>query len=265
VRQAVRTLCKEGADLIKVMVTGGGTPGTNGRRPSYTQAELDAIVDEAHARERRVWGHCTATTGIERALNASFDVIAHCQFFEPDGTLAFDERLARRIADQGVYVNPTLQINRILLGDRVPAERRPALAAWTTHYPNFARNVVKLRDLGVRLLCGSDCGWGYLTFDETWLELEALVAAGLTPLEALASTTGTAADALGLGDETGSLCPDLAADLLVVAGDPTADIRATRAVQAVWCGGDRVDLSANMNGPQPARRRLVSAAAGRVR
>jgi imidazolonepropionase-like amidohydrolase len=251
VRQAVRTLCKEGADLIKVMVTGGGTPGTNGRRPSYTQAELDAIVDEAHARERRVWGHCTATAGIERALSAGFDVIAHCQFFEPDGTLAFDERLAHRIADQGVYVNPTLQINRILLSDRVPAERRPGLAAWTSHYPDFARNVVKLRDLGVRLICGSDCGWGYLTFDEGWLELEALVAAGLTPLEALTSATGTAADALGLGAETGSLCPGHAADLLVVAGDPTADIGAMRAVRAVWRGGTRVDLPAGRSSTHP--------------
>jgi imidazolonepropionase-like amidohydrolase len=245
VRQTVRQLCKEGADLIKVMVTGGGTPGTDGRRPSYTPAELSAIVDEAHTRNRRVVGHCTAASGIERALDAGFDIIAHCQFTTPDGSDAFDERLAHRIADQGVFVNPTLQINRILLSDRVPREqlspaRRAALDAWTARYPRFAENVRRLHGLGVRLICGSDCGWGYSTFDETYLELDALVEAGLTPLEALESATGTAADALGLADQTGALQPGLAADFLLVAGDPTTDVRSLRDVQAVWLGGHRV-------------------------
>lgn len=241
VRQAVRQLCKEGADLIKVMVTGGGTPGTNGRRPSYTQAELDAIVDEAHARDRRVVGHCTATLGIERALNAGFDIIAHCQFIGPDGGDAFDAGLARRIADQGVYVNPTLAINRVLMSNRVPPSQRAALAAWNSRYPSFVDNLRRLRDLGVRLICGSDCGWGYLRFDETYRELEALVEAGLSSIAALTSATGTAADALGLGEETGSLRAGLAADLLVVDGDPVGDIGVLGAVRAVWCRGRRVE------------------------
>lgn len=247
VRQAVRHLCKEGADLIKVMVTGGGTPGTDGRRPSYTLAELAAIVDEAHARGRRVIGHCTATAGIERALDAGFDMIAHCQFLTPDGGDVFDARLAARIAGQGVFVNPTLQINRILLSERVPretfdAERRAGLEAWTARYPRFAENVVRLRDLGVRLICGSDCGWGYSTFDETYLELDALVEAGLTPVEALITATGNAADALGLADRTGSVQPNLLADLLVVDGDPTIDILTLRQVRAVWKEGERIGL-----------------------
>lgn len=242
VRQAVRTLCKEGAGLIKVMVTGGGTPGTNGRRPSYTQPELNAIVDEAHARDRRVIGHCTATVGIERALNAGFDLIAHCQFLHPDGSDVFDADLAQRIADQGVYVNPTLQVNRVLLGDHVPAGQRAQLAAWTSRYPRFASNALRLHELGVRLICGSDCGWGYVTFDETYREVDALAEAGLTPLAALTSATGTAADALDLGEETGSLRAGLAADLLLVRGDPTTGLDALGAVEAVWSQGQRVRL-----------------------
>jgi imidazolonepropionase-like amidohydrolase len=248
VRLAVRQLCKEGADLIKVMVTGGGTPGTDGRRPSYTPAELAAIVDEAHTRNRRVIGHCTAASGIERALDAGFDIIAHCQFLTPDGSDAFDERLARRIVAQGVFVNPTLQINRILMSDRVPRhlldpERLAALDAWNARYPRFVETMCRLQALGVRLICGSDCGWGYSTFAETYLELDAMVEAGLTPAEALTAATGSAADALGLADQIGSLRPGLAADLLVVAGDPTADVRALRDVQAVWLSGKSVALS----------------------
>ncbi|MGH2617466.1 MAG: amidohydrolase family protein, partial [Thermomicrobiales bacterium] len=262
VRQAVRQLCKEGADLIKVMVTGGGTPGTDGRRPSYTLAELAAIVDEAHTRGRRVVGHCTAAIGIERALDAGFDVIAHCQFQGPAGGDTFDEELARRIVGQGVFVNPTLQINRVLTTERVPREqfdpeRRAALDAWTARYPRFAENVRRLRDRGVRLICGSDCGWGYSTFDETYLELDALVAAGLTPPEALVAATGAAADALVLEDRVGELGPGLMADLLVVAGDPTADVLALRHVQAVWQAGRRVkralgDIMDRGRGPESA-------------
>ncbi len=239
-RQAVRTLCKEGADLIKVMVTGGGTPGTNGRRLSYTRAELDAIVDEAHARDRRVVGHCTATAGIEQALDAGVDVIAHCQFLAPDGGDSFNEPLALRIASQGVFVNPTLQVNRVLMSDRVPPDRRAALAAWTARYPRFADHARRLHEVGVRLICGSDCGWGHVTFDETYLELDAMVAAGLTPVEALSSATGTAAEALGLGDEIGRLEVGKIADLLVVEGDPTSDILATGSARAVWLAGRRI-------------------------
>lgn len=248
VRKAVRQLCKEGADLIKVMTTGGGTPGTDGRRASYSLEELRAIVDEAHAQGRRVIGHCTAAVGIERALDAGFDAIAHCQFLTIDGADRFDERLADRIAKQGVYVNPTLQINRVLLGDRLrkdalPPERRAALDAWNARYPEFAANVVRLRDLGVKLVCGSDCGWGYSTFDETWLELDALVGAGLTPVEALTGATSIAAEMLSLEDRIGKAQPGFLADLLVVEGDPTVDIGALQSVRAVWSGGERVSLA----------------------
>jgi imidazolonepropionase-like amidohydrolase len=244
VRQAVRRLCKEGADLIKAMTTGGGTPGTNGRRPSYTFAELAAIADEAHARNRKVVGHCTAAVGIERALDAGFDVIAHCQFLTPDGRHVFDRRLAERMAARGVYVNPTLQINRVLRSDRVDWERLPpaqraALETWNARYPEFVENVAHLRAAGVRLICGSDCGWGYSTFDETYLELDAMCEAGMTPIDALVAATGDAADALGWGDRIGSLAPGRSADLLVVDGDPTGDVRVLRDVRAVWLAGRR--------------------------
>jgi imidazolonepropionase-like amidohydrolase len=154
----------------------------DGRRPSYSPEELRTIVAEAHTRGRRMIGDCTAAAGIERPLDAGFDALAHCQFLTPDGADCFDEGLARRIAAQVVYVNPTLQINRVLLCECVrrhkfTPERRAALDAWTARYPRFAANVARLRDLGVLLVCGSDCGWGYSTFDETWLELDAMVEA----------------------------------------------------------------------------------------
>jgi imidazolonepropionase-like amidohydrolase len=256
VRRAVRQLCKEGADLIKVMVTGGGTPGTDGRRPSYAPAELAAITEEAHAHDRKVIGHCTAAAGIARALDAGFDLIAHCQFLTPDGRNVFDERLARRLVEQGVAVNPTLQINRVLASDRVDRDRlapaeRARLDAWTARYPEFVDAFQRLKAAGVRLICGSDCGWGYSTFDETYLELDAMVEAGMTPTESLVAATGDAAAALGRGDEIGSLAPGQRADLLVVVGDPTRQIGALADVRAVWLDGERVGERPATGGGRP--------------
>lgn len=245
VRMAVRQLCKEGADFIKVMVTGGGTPGTDGRRPAYSPAELQALSGEAHARNRRVYGHCTATEGIRRAVDAELDLIAHCQFFQPDGTFRFDRDLALRVRDAGIYINPTLQINRILASDRVDwsvftPDRAESLRAWINRYPEFTESFRVMADMGIAMVCGSDCGWGYSPFGETHLELDAMVEAGLSPLDALKTATGVAADALGWGDRIGRLCAGLTADLLVVEGDPTIDVLDLTAVRQVWLEGTPV-------------------------
>jgi imidazolonepropionase-like amidohydrolase len=245
VRQAVRQLCKEGADFIKAMVTGGGTPGTDGRRPSYSPAELHALVDEAHTRNRKVFGHCTAHTGILRAVDAGFDLIAHCQFLLPDGSTRFDAELVRRMVDRGIFVNPTLQINRILASNRVDwskltPDRQRTLQLWVNRYGEFADAFARMAQMGVRMVCGSDCGWGYSTFDEVHLELDAMVEAGLAPTDALTSATGNAADALGWGEQLGRLRPGLVADLLVVEGDPTRHVADLQAVRQVWLDGKPV-------------------------
>ncbi|MBI5877260.1 MAG: amidohydrolase family protein [Chloroflexi bacterium] len=245
VRHAVRQLCKEGADLIKVIVTGGGTPGSDSRRPAYSLPELCAAADEAHARNRKVFGHCSAIAGTTQALDAGFDLIAHCHFQTPDGRNEFDERLAHRIVEQGLYVNPTLQTNRVrgdarIIG-RLPADaQRPAFEAWSARYAKITYNFSRLHQMGVRLICGSDSGWGWSAFGDNCLELDAMVAAGMSAPEALVSATSLAADALGWGDRIGRLEPGKSADLLVVAGDPTQNIRALKDVRAVWLEGQRV-------------------------
>jgi len=246
VRQAVRQLCKEGADLIKVMVTGGGTPGTDSRRPSYSLPELRAIVEEARLRDRRVFGHSGAILATEWALEAGFDVILHCHFQTPDGRNDFDEGLGYHILERGVFVNPTLQTNRNRGDERVisrlPAdEQSAALEGWRAQYEKVVSNFAHLHRLGVRLICGSDSGWGWSAFGENYLELDAMVAAGMSASEALTAATSTAADALGWGDKIGSLEPGKLADLLVVDGNPMKNIRALKTVRGVWLDGQRID------------------------
>jgi imidazolonepropionase-like amidohydrolase len=244
VRHAVRQLCKEGADVIKVMASGGGTPGTDGRRPSFTQIELDALVDEAHARNRPVFAHCTAARAIKRALNAGVDCIAHAQFLAPDGSNQVDEALVQRMVMDAVAVNPTLQINRILGSGRVDlaamtAPQRTRHKAWVARYPEFAQAFRTMHEAGVAMVCGTDCGWGYSPFDELHLELDAMVEAGMTPLEALVSATSGAARVLR-NDQIGRLAPGCAADLLVVEGDPSRAINDLARVRGVWRDGKAV-------------------------
>ena len=248
-RQAVRDLCKLGADLIKVMLTGGGTPGTNSRRPAYSRAELQAIADEAHARDRKVVGHSGAIEATTWALDAGLDAIAHCHFQTADGAMDYDEALGQRLADQGVFVNPTLQVNRVRLTEPVASKianegDQDSLEERRTRYAQSVANFEAMRRAGVRLVCGSDSGWGWTAFGENARELEAMVKAGMRVDESLTAATSLAAAALGLEDEIGSLEPGKRADLLVVHGDATQDIEALLDVSSVWAEGQEIDRSA---------------------
>jgi imidazolonepropionase-like amidohydrolase len=252
VRRSVRRLCKMGADLIKVMLTGGGTPGTNSRRPAYSRGELEAIVDEAHARDRLVVGHSGAITATEWALDAGFDVIAHCHFQTADGDMDYDEALGARIAERGVFVNPTLQVNRVRLTEPVLSRRADelddaALDEQRRRYAQSVDNFNALRHQGVRLVCGSDSGWGWSAFGDNARELEAMVEAGMGVREALVSATSAAADSLGLED-VGSLDKGKVADLVVVRGNALEDVGALANVQSVWVRGEEVDRTAPFPG-----------------
>lgn len=243
IRLAARQLFREGADIIKVMATGGGTIGTDPYRPSYRPEELRAAAEEAHDAGKRAIAHCSATAGMIRALEAGFDVIFHAHFYRPDGTLQFQPEVAQSLVDSGAYVNPTLEVNRVLVeslrsreGELTSLEEAD-LAQRTHRYAGQVENVAKLVQLGVRMVAGSDAGWGLVAFGELVKELEAMVTVGMSPHEVLLSATRDAADALGVRGEVGTLEVGKKADILVVAGDPTVDITTLKKVQAVVLGG----------------------------
>ena len=106
---AVRELIKDGADHIKIMASGGATTITDNRKPSFSVEELRAIVDEAHNFGKLTTAHCLATQSLTNALDAGLDMIEHAGFREPDGSYKFDNAIAERIAEQGLYVCPTVQ------------------------------------------------------------------------------------------------------------------------------------------------------------
>ena len=237
VRRMVRHVVSQGADYVKVMAAGGGTPGSISQRPSFMARELTVLTETAHALGRTVTAHCIATESISNAVAAGVDHIEHASFMGTDLAPNFDRQIAEDLAASGIPVTPTLQVSRDLV-DMLPAG--PERDLWQARQQAQHGIIGTLRELGVPLLAGSDAGWRATPFDTFWKELDELVACGLSPLEAIHAATGAAADALGAGDRYGSIKPDRLADLVAVDGNAAADIKALASVRAVFQAGELV-------------------------
>ena len=251
IRSAVRQRVMDGADFIKVAASGGSTLTSDPYRAAFSLDELRALVDEAHNRSRRVLAHCRCTESINFALDAGVDAILHCFFAESDGSYRYNEPTADRLAESGVYLNPTMHLGRV---SRAHLERirqqRPFTPAEQDRWERSQRmggvsmqQFNQLIGAGVRLAGGSDCGWGAYPFGDFQGEVIAMHDAGLTPMQAIQAGTRNPADALGILDQVGTIEPGKAADLLVVNGDPSGDINALRDVRAVFKGGQRVETA----------------------
>jgi imidazolonepropionase-like amidohydrolase len=249
-RRRVRGLAKTGADYIKIMGSGGGTVGTMSWRPSYSEAEVRAAVDEAHALGRRAGIHCLCGPAIERALAAGADQIEHANFLiDATGRQEHDPRIADAIARAGTPVAATLSVGRYVidrLSDRDPdcAAPRPravggrtgprssddqaTLDRWRRMLDGNIDNIARLRRAGVRLIAGTDAGWRFTPFDGLVTEMSLLVETGLSSAEAVVAATSGAAAALGIGGDTGSLREGLSADVIAVPGDPRTDLEVLR-------------------------------------
>jgi imidazolonepropionase-like amidohydrolase len=237
-RRMVRLHHKMGADLIKVMSTGGFM--TAGSAPWYAQfseAELSAVVAEAHRLGKRVAAHAHGTEGIARAVAARVDTIEHCSFSGLDGQYgaAFDPAVADEMAETGIYACPTMNIRTLQRHEEVGAAR--------------AKVITGLYSRGVQIISGTDAGIGNCPHDAFGCGLEALVRAGLPVREALAAATERAARALGIDDRAGTLEPGKDADLIAVRGNPLADVAALRRVELVVARGRPYALAAAAGSP----------------
>jgi imidazolonepropionase-like amidohydrolase len=211
-RRSVRTHHKHGADLIKVMATGGFM--TSGSAPWYAQftaEQLAVIVAEAGRVDKPVAAHAHGLEGIRRAVEAGVTTIEHCSWVTETNERHFDEGLADRIAERGIVVCPTINVNA------------PYVAELTGI--TVGENVRKMHDMGIRIIAGTDAGVDNTPHHQYAGGLEAMVTLlGLRPSEVITMATTEAAAALGLGAVTGRLAPGYDADVIVVDGDPLADI-----------------------------------------
>ena len=248
VRKATRRLIKEGADFIKVIATGGSTLTSYPYRPAFSVGELKAIGAEAHNQGRFVGAHCRSNQGMRNVLEAGFEVIYHAFFMDEEAEASYDADIVGRIVQQGVWVNPTMHIGRSGIwaleakrdAGRLTLEEETKLSAGYEHRKARLEQCARMVDAGVRLIAGSDCGWGNYPFGQLAYEIECMVDGGFTPMQGILSATSHAAQALGIGDRVGELTTGKKADLLVVEGDPSENILDLMKVQAVFKDGERV-------------------------
>ncbi|MDR1998882.1 MAG: amidohydrolase family protein [Frankiaceae bacterium] len=244
VRTMVRLHHKMGADCIKVMSTGGFmTAGSAPWHAQFTERELRAAVDEAHRLGKRVAAHGHGLEGIRRAVAAGVDTIEHCSFAIEGavGEAAFDPAAADAIAEAGIAVCPTINVNT--LRNRETTGRR------------FASRLMSLIEHGVTIIAGADAGITNAAHRNYVGGLEAMSHFGMSAPEVLRAATVRAAEALGVDQATGTLEAGKDADLLAVAGDPAASISALHDTRLIMARG--VDYQ-----PEFAGERVLGAGAG---
>ncbi len=255
----------EGADYIKAFLDPGGGPS------GLTLETLRALVEAAHASGKIVLAHAESGTAARMFLEAGGNALAHVLKdldIDPD----FIGLLRRNVG----FVVPTLRVSALCSSEGGKARRElldhprmgPYVAPrirelWTRDLPEIARldfagalrSTRALHEAGIPILAGTDAAVGIPTQDSPawWVaghgialhhELALLVQAGLTPSQVLAAATSLPARCFGLADR-GRIVSGLRADLLLVGGDPTREITATREIIGIWRSGVQLDREAD--------------------
>lgn len=218
VREAVREQLKAGADVIKLMATGGiMTKGVDPGASQFTLEELMAGVEEARKAQRRTASHAQGSEGIKNALWAGIDSIEHGVFLDDE---TIDLMLERK-----AYLVPTLRAPYHILRGGVRGGVPPFVVEKTKSViKNHFESIKKAHQAKVSIAMGTDAGTPFNRHGENLKELELLLKVGFTPMEAIVAATKTASELLGLERRIGTLEKGKLADLIVVDGDPLKEI-----------------------------------------
>lgn len=217
-RRKVREVIRMGADCVKIATTGGvGSPRGGPSTRQFTLDELRAMVDEAHAAGRPVLVHAHGGEGLTMCLDARVDSIEHAALAE--------DRDLERMAELGIWLVPTLSVTH-RMKERLDQDPDSLPAYMAAKLPGVfeaqGRSFRKALELGVKMAMGTDAG--ALGHAQNTRELVYMVEGGMTPMQAIVASTKMGAQLLGMGDSLGTLEPGRLADVVLVDGDPLADI-----------------------------------------
>lgn len=218
-RKGVRKQVKRGADFIKLNVCVSSVKDlSHPYRQEMADEEIAAACDEARRLERPVAAHTSGGPAIATAVRLGLNTVEHGHWI--------DEETADLMAERGAYYVPTLLVNERNF-DFSQEEMGASDASWC--WLQLAReakwkSLDVVRKAGVKIAVGTDAGFMLPHGEMNAVELELLVKGGLTPVEAITAATQTGAELMGL-EETGTLQANKLADLVLVEGDPTKDIR----------------------------------------
>lgn len=217
VRKRVREVLRAGAEIIKVMVTGGVISANDSpEHPQFTREELEVMVEEASYRGVKVMAHAHGVEGIKNALNAGIIFIEHGTFI--------DEQCIHLMLEKDAYLIPTLLSGEYLReqtenGDLPEYSRQGAIDVVEI----LLDNMKKAYQAGVKIVMGTDSG--VLTHGKNLRELGLLCEMGMTPMEAIQAGTKNAAQCLGWEEKLGTLEEGKLADVVISKTDPLSDIK----------------------------------------
>lgn len=240
VRRLAEEALERGSDLVKICATGGiMTAGSDPLRCQYTEAELRVAVAAAESRKRLVAAHVLAREALGRCVRAGVRSIEHCMFQTGPGAYEFDPVLAEEMKRRGVIAGLTFAgLGRARYVEHVLGKSGGDLGAWRGRMEGRYETERALIASGVKWVLHSDSGVRETPFGSFWLTVaSASYELGISPLQAIRAVTATAADLLGIGDETGTLERGKAADMLAVKGDAGQDLRALTQPELVLLGG----------------------------
>lgn len=230
VQKKVRDNIKYGADVIKFMATGGVmSKGDNPQASQYTLEEMKMIVSEAHRLGRKVAAHAHGVQGIMWATEAGVDSIEH-------GTYINDEAIAL-MKQHGTYLVPTLYLTEWLPENAqkigIPQYVQDKM---NVVLPLLRKNIAHAFASGVKVAFGTDAA--VYPHGLNGHEFATYVALGMTPLQAIQTSTIGAPDLLGMADKIGTVEPGKFGDLIAVSGDPLKDVSELQRVKFVMKGGE---------------------------
>ena len=248
----MRNQVRQGANVIKMMATGGMfTPTANPRKPQYSAETLAAAVREAERSGVQIVAHALAADGVQNCVDAGIHNVIHARWYDQDfdaDELDYRPDVVKKMADEGRWVDPT--IGHHLLG--VEAREKFGAPPATTHWAVSKKNIPEEQHLermgqmleaGVRFTSGLDMGMIHASHDlsaaNAWAFVEWL---GWSNWRAIKACTVDTAEAVRVGDIVGQVKPGMVADLAAFDGDPAQDIRDLRIASTVVQAGKVVKL-----------------------
>ena len=230
VREKVRENVKFGADLIKVLASGGvlskgDTPGA----PQYTLEELKAIADEAHKLGRKVAAHAHGTQSIKDAILAGIDTIEHSSLIDDEGIA-----LAKQ---HHTYLDFDIYNDDYILAEGAKHGMLPESIEKEKGVGRLQReNFRKAFQAGA--LMGFATDGGVYPHGDNWKQFPKMVEWGMKPIDAIRAATLNGADIMSWSDQVGAIEKGHFADIIAIDGDPVADINAMGKVKFVMKGGE---------------------------
>lgn len=228
VRKNTRRVLKEGADLVKVMATGGIY--TKGEEPGSVQLtieELSAAKEEALKKNKKVSAHADGIEGIMNCLEVGIDTIEH-------GIYA-DRQALEIMKNQGTFLVPTMAVMRQLISSPdIPAYALEKAKQVVGPHFSMLQEAVQI---GVKIATGTDCGSPLTPPRYYYDELAIMHEAGMSEMEVIKASTSVAAECLGIEDQRGSISPGKFADLLIADSNPLNDLNSLRGDKLVMKNG----------------------------